>query len=82
MSNDATDINVGTILKPCPFCGADAYITDHENGLTGSGDVWIYCTVCQAEMRDSYILDAYSPKIGESCEGVKKILIKKWNARQ
>ena len=42
-------------LKPCPFCGGEASISESFEGADDFGDdIWlISCKGCHAEMRDS-----------------------------
>jgi Lar family restriction alleviation protein len=66
-------------LKPCPFCGGEAYIRDIDNGLADNGLWHVGCDQCFATMNRGYLLGNYGGKGTKVKDKIK--LITAWNKR-
>lgn len=63
-----------TELKPCPFCGGEAYVAYNDSDCT-----WIVrCFHCRAEVAEHMCFD-----YGEnSMKATREYVVDKWNQRE
>lgn len=65
-------------LKPCPFCGSDAYIAKECVGEDTLDEVWrIYCQKCPAMMEGYRYEGSPSPIFTDELDAI----VTAWNTR-
>lgn len=68
-------------LKPCPLCGGEAFIYDHEISADWYGKWDISCHLCNLTLTTDYLLPQAEPKKEDGKEYARQTAIKRWERR-
>ena len=72
--------NMGhTPLKPCPLCGREPELLEHEDGLAQNGTWTIECFECQLELTTAFIMEG-NP--GADKRKMLTLAVRRWNRRK
>ena len=68
-----------TPLKPCPLCGREPELLEHEDGLAQNGTWTIECFECQLELTTAFIMEG-NP--GADKRKMLTLAVRRWNRRK